>query len=133
MTTTENSESQAKAQLVSIRELVAAWKTAGDEGDAKNDAEQAIHDDALSVQVRYGWITPGHTADMLKDGPAEFEILLCTGGPGVRIIGELDAHQQPERARIEHQDWGTPWTEYRLDAEEEEDVLTYCACFYFGD
>jgi len=42
----------------------------------------------------------------------EFFILLCTGGPAVRIMGEIDDGLQPSRAWIEYQDWGTPWTEY---------------------
>ncbi|MDR6858912.1 hypothetical protein J2W96_005244 [Variovorax guangxiensis] len=41
----------------------------------------------------------------------EFEILLCTGGPTVRIVGDLDHHGEPDRARIEYQDWFEPWRE----------------------
>ena len=93
-------------------------------------ARQVIQEDPLSVEVRSGWHTLGD-----KDGikPEEYTILLCTGGPACRIIGTLNEYQEPETARIEHQDWGTPWTEYRLDADEEAVVLTYARQFYFGE
>ena len=72
-------------------------------------AAEAIDEHPLSVQVREGWHSPG---DNLP--PAEFEILLCTGGPAVRMRGTLlDPDSQPGNPRLEYQDWGTPWTEYR--------------------
>jgi hypothetical protein len=36
-------------------------------------------------------------------------------------------------AKIQYQDWFTPWTDYRLTSEQEEIVLTYARCFYFGE
>ena len=99
-----------------------------DAGDCESEeaARQAITEDPLSVQVRSDW----HDVD--RPGEAsEFCILLCTGGPACRIVGELE-NDEPFSARIEYQDWGTPWTDYQLSSEEMEDVLTYCRCFYFG-
>ena len=52
-----------------------------------------------------------HARRRTRPTPEEFEILLCTGGPACRIVGDLDESCQPSSARIEHQDWGTPWTE----------------------
>ena len=143
------SERQAEAQLESIKEMVAAlnWfddNEPGDEGavlpqidgydiEDQDKARERIQEDALSVQVRYGWFTPGHTAEMLKSGPEEFEILLCTGGPACRIIGKLSQYNEPESASIEHQDWGTPWTRLPMSGEDEDIVLTYCRQFYFGE
>jgi len=95
---------------------------------SEDDARQAILDDALSLAVRSGWYSPGETPE-----PEEFAILLCTGGPAVRIRGELSAHREPERAWIEYQGWGTPWTEYHGDGCEQETLLTYCRQFYFGE
>jgi len=63
----------------------------------------------------------------------EFTILLCTGGPAVRIIGELNEHQEPESARIEYQDWFTAWEDMPLTSEQQEKVLTYCRQFYFAN
>ena len=64
----------------------------------------------------------------------EFEILLCTGGPACRIIGDLDQHGQPDRPRLQYQDWGTPWTELvSISSDEREALQTYCQQFYFGE
>lgn len=126
-----DSEREAVAQLESIREMVAAlrWKGEGRAADkARDDAEQRIHEDALEVCVRSGWYSPG--ARKADTKPAEFYILLCTGGPACRIVGELSKCGVPESARIEHQDWGTPWTEYRIGHTEEADVLTYSRQFF---
>ena len=90
-------------------------------------ARQTINEDPLSVQVRSDWHTPGE-----EEAPAEYEILLCTGGPAVRITGELD-RDEPNTARIQYQDWFTPWeTLLPLEDEEHEALLTYAQQFYFG-
>jgi hypothetical protein len=94
-------------------------------------ARQTIQEDALSVEVRTDWHSVG---DSEQSKPSEFKILLCTGGPAVQIIGELNEHLEPDRARIQHQDWGTPWTDiFGLDASQVEALLTYCQQFYFGE
>lgn len=122
-----HSEEQAQAQLDSIKEMVSNL------GDGKyGKAVEAILDDPLSVQVRSDWYEPSD-AIKSKTLPAEFNILLCTGGPAVRIIGELSEHAEPESARLEHQDWGTPWTEYKISGDDERTLLTYCRQFYFGE
>lgn len=136
MTTTQtDSEKQAQAQYEHIEEMVKAWEEAGDDDEKRDNAEFVIHADALSVEVRSGWWAPGlHVrGDERANRPAEYMILLCTGGPAVRIIGTLDGHGEPDTARIQHQDWGTPWTDYRLDSEQEQTVLTYARCFYYGE
>ena len=102
----------------------AAGDFAGDD-----DARRRIEEDPLSVQVRSDWHSPGEDP---TDAGGQFELLLCTGGPACRIIGELDESCEPRTARIEHQDWGTPWTDYPLTGEEEDAVLAYCRCFCFG-
>jgi hypothetical protein len=174
MTQTDTSADQARAQFESIAAMVARLTHAQEctpsqcpltdeeitEGiemvptsnpdrleqyrDMYHDADEAaqrIQEDALSVQVRTGWHTPNEPGG---NDPAEFEILLCTGGPAVRIVGDLDQYAEPYRARLEHQDWGTPWTEYRphFDPDPEtisarlnayqKTLLGYCRQFYFG-
>lgn len=91
----------------------------------REEAEQRIHEDPLSLQIRSGWTSPGE--DMV---PEEFELLLGTGGPAVRIIGELDQHLEPCRARLQAQDWFTQWTDYR--GGDQDTLLTYCRCFSFN-
>lgn len=100
-------------------------------GNTNSDmALEAIQNDPLDVQVRSDWYNP-HLHDG-SDTPSEFSILLCTGGPAVRIRGELDEYLNPTRAWIEYQDWGTPWTQL-LNEIDQETLLTYCQQFYFGE
>lgn len=75
--------------------------------ESEDEAQERIRQDALEVKVRSEWHYPGD--EDVK--PDQFYILLCTGGPAIRIIGELDEYGQPVRAWLEYQDWGTPWTE----------------------
>lgn len=148
----DRAQEQARAQLASIREMIAAadldWdrleelkaaeldakeegaamdpdeldeldellNAAGDYED-QEDAERALLEDPLDISFRSGW-----TSDKEDMTPEEFQILLCTGGPAVRIMGELDHHGQPCRAWIEYQDWGTPWT---MLFEGQGDALDY--------
>jgi len=133
----DTAKSQAKAQLDSIIEMVDALEGArdGDEVDYEGEMldedaiRERINEDPLSVEVRADWHSPG--AEDSK--PTEYTILLCTGGPACRIIGDLSEYGEPETARIEYQDWFTPWNDYRLDSEEEVKVLTYCQQFYFAE
>lgn len=127
---------QARAQYESIAEMVAALRAA-DEGDneqAREDARRAIDEDALSVEVRSGWHSPGGEAT----GASEYRILLCTGGPACQITGDLDDYGEPESARLQYQDWFTPWIDLpRSELPEGEDVedvlLAYAQSFYFGE
>lgn len=146
---------QARAQMDSILEMIAALEvdydrleeledrgdldqdeleelgelraSAGDCKDA-DEARQRIEEYALSVEVRSGWSSPGGEMQ-----PEEFRILLCTGGPAVQVVGELDKYNEPDKARLQYQDWFTPWEELILSSEEYDALLTYCQCFYFGD
>lgn len=131
----DNSKLQAQAQLESIRQLVQRLKVAN--SDATDDEEEreairtAIEEDALSVEVRSDWYLPGQLPDALA--PSEYRILLCTGGPAVQIVGSLDKYSQPESARLQHQDWFTPWTDLPLTAEDEKTLLAYAGVFYYGE
>ena len=93
------------------------------------EAEARITEDALSIEVRDNeWATPGQA----EYSPTQFNILLTTGGPALRIMGQLDEWQEPRRAWLEYQDWGTPWTEYHGDNASQDALLTYARCFYFA-
>jgi hypothetical protein len=97
----------------------------------EDSGRQAIHEDALSVLVRSGWYEPGKDAGK----PEEFEILLCTGGPAVRLVGSLDRYGQPDSVSMQVHDWFQPWTGFDpATGDEDEDVLlAYAQCFYFGE
>lgn len=158
---------QGQAQFESILEMVQELRGArADNEIAKDDAaswkaynaaeqaEQRIHEYALSVEVRSDWYVPtGTVDDAIKAVPAEYRILLCTGGPACQIVGTLNEHCEPETARMEVQDWFQPWTEYRPQMlagapgeamesdspaagcqETAQDVmLAYARCFWFGE
>ncbi len=115
----------ASWQDVDGEDLADLEAAAGDCED-REEAERRIREDALSVEVRSGWTTLGDT--LTAD---EFCILLTTGGPAVRILGELDEYGEPRRAWLEVQDWSQPWTRY-YDAEQPV-LLDYARCFYFGE
>ena len=103
-----------------------------DEPEAWHDEERArqhIEEDALSVEVRGDWHTPG---DDDTSGATEYNILLTTGGPAARIVGQLD-RGQPSSAVFEYQDWFKPWTEVYTDSADSAILLKYAQCFYFGE
>ena len=150
----ERSESQALAQIdtIAVWMNLHSWACANEDPkelplymrrmlvDEFNWAEDPDHDsvidqiqtmtseDPLHIQVRSGWESIGSTLE-----PSEFNILLCTGGPAVRIIGDI-YQGCPEACRLEHQDWGTPWTQvFNLSDEQRAAIQWYCEQFYFGD
>ena len=127
----ENARNQAYAQLDSIREMVAELISAREADDTTKieEAEQVIFEDALAVEVRSGWYTPGRD----YDGPEEYRILLCNGGPAVQLVGELDEHKQPMSARLECQDWFTTWLDLALPSSDTDVLLIYAQTFYYGE
>ena len=106
-----HAKDQAQAQFESIKEMLENIAKAGDNDEAREEAEETLRNDPLSVEVKKC-----------------FEILLCWGGPACRIVGELDEHGEPEDARLQYQDWFTSWTEYPCN---EETLLDYARNFYF--
>lgn len=112
----ENARSQAGAQFESIKEIFERYDA------SKNDKEQdgimqELDETPLSVEVEKHYI-----------------ILLCTGGPAVRVTGTLDEHNQAETATLQYQDWGTPWTDYPLKSGAEDDLLLrYAQTYYMGE
>ena len=136
-TDTAQAKDQARAQVESIVELMAALETARESGEVllegyeydEDGMRERIDENALSVEVRRSWYAPG-----TEDKPDEFCILLCTGGPAVRIIGDLNEYCQPTSALVQFQDWGTPWTEwFDISSEQRDAVLSYCQMHYFGE
>lgn len=106
-------------------ELADLLEAAGD-CESREQADERIQEDPLSIEVRSGWVTPGSEMEA-----EEFMILLSTGGPAVRIVGELDEHGEPHRAWLEVQDWFKPWTEYHEPGLSDV-LLTYARCFSFS-
>lgn len=69
---------------------------------SQEDAEEAINETPLSIEVRSAWTT----LDEGKLTPAEYRIVLCTGGPHVELVGQLDSHNEPVTVRVLYSDWG---------------------------
>jgi len=133
----ERSNQQALNQLESIRGMIKDLRDAEEVEDytAIEKAQERILESPLSVQVRSGWVNCKEDME-----PEEFNILLCTGGPAVRITGEINDSGEPDNPVLEHQDWFEPWKEVNTywalgDAAEaaEEDLAAYCQQFYFGE
>lgn len=137
MTDTDHARQNAASWSETIAEMIRAFEAALniDADEPAYSARDAITDAALSVEVRSGWY---NRCDANPE-PVEYQILLSTGGPAVRITGRLGAHDEPETADLEYQDWGTPWTRYHpahgepLFDTHSADVLTFAQQFYFGE
>lgn len=149
----DGARQQAKAQMASIVSMVQRWEHSsectGDEdckltdeeilnglgivqkGRATDDQRGDYHDtdaaltaileDPLSVQFRSDWHNSYEAAE-----DHEFNMLLCTGGPAVRLIGEIEENHTASHVILQYQDWYTPWIEYLdLNDEEREALKTY--------
>ena len=129
-TNTETTPARSTFRFIAERVLALQW--ARDAGDSRliENEETAIQESPLSVRVRSGWVNVGEES---KFEPEEFEILMSTGGPAVRIMGTLNEYREVDTARIEWQDWFKPWTVDELDVEESETLLEFCRVFYFGE
>jgi hypothetical protein len=130
MTETNHAKDQARAQLDNIVKLIADL-TDAEESRSWSDydaATEAIQDDALEIQVRSGWTNLG---EKLKR--EEFYILLCTGGPAVRILGSFDRFNSLTDCKLQYQDWGTGWINFYDTTTEEDDAIEqYCSHFFPG-
>jgi hypothetical protein len=101
-------------------ELADLEEKAGDCED-EDDARRRIDEDVLSLRV-FGERIEGEWK------ATNYELLLSTGGPAVRIVGGL-ADGEAASARLEVQDWFKPWTEYPTN---DDVLMSYAGCFYFG-
>lgn len=138
MTDASHAISNARAWLDEIREGMAALRALedgaemaafdGDEYEDADDLRSRLEERPLSLQVRSGWYHPGAEVP----APSEYEILLTTGGPGLRIMGELTTYGEPDGGALQYQDWGIRWTDYDLTAGEHADLTAFAQLFYFS-
>lgn len=105
-----------------LHETPEAWH---DEDAARERIEEAPY----GVQVRSDWHTPGEPS---SENSGEYIITLGGGGPASRIIGEFE-NGEPFSAHFEYQDWYKPWTQANLTGKEEDTLLRFAQCMYFGD
>jgi hypothetical protein len=130
----EGAKANALGWYQSIQEIIERLNlNNGDEH--RETVETEIHEGPLSVMVRDGWRQPGGQVGPNPEPAEEFEILLTTGGPALRIWGTLK-NGEPDECELQMQDWGTPWTKWvpePYDPEYRDTLRAYAACFYFGD
>ena len=107
-----------------IVELMDAMEAA--ESEDMSDIMDRITEMPLSVCVRSGWQQPG----VNDQSPEEYELLMGTGGPAVRIYGRLDEHGRPRSAELQGQNWVTPWERTTVD-QDEEVLLQFAEYFYY--
>lgn len=127
MTKPDHAQECAASYMAEIDRLYRLFRRCDASGhDAwAEDIYERMQEMPLSVRVRGGWHAPGE-----KPAASEYEILLCIGGPAVRITGDLCSYGEPNTATLECQDWGTPWT--RALYQHEIALLDFARLF-FGD
>ncbi len=115
--------------ITALQELESGEESVTFEGESFDDADelrQRIDDMPLSVQVRTGWFAPGGKDEA---EPEEFEILLSTGGPALRVYGDIGGAPS-----LQWQDWGTPWTSYHDTTHDQDKALSaFVGHFWLGD
>jgi hypothetical protein len=87
----------------------------------------------LSLLVRNDWRVPGQPIQDEDSKPVEYEILLSTGGPASRLVGELNKYGEATSVTLQYQDWFTKWEAIATTTEMHEALLAYVATFYFGE
>jgi len=107
-----------------IVELMSAMESPDPE--TTSDIMDQIMEMPLSVSVRSGWQQPG----VNDQSPEEYELLMGTGGPAVRIYGKLDQYGRPRSAELQGQNWFTPWERTTVD-QDEEVLLQFAEYFYY--
>lgn len=125
----DNSNQQAQAHLNTISDLMARYNAAVEDGhfELVDNITDECYEIPLSCEVRSGWAT--HPSGLF---PEEYRILLCTGGPAVQIIGELDKDGLAASATLQHQDWFEPWVSLPVGQADWTALLSFAQQFYFG-
>jgi len=108
------------------------WAEDPDREGVEDALRDLVQEDPLEVRIREDW----HALDEVADA-AEYMILISTGGPALRMIGTIDRNSrlegfEPASARLQHQDWNTPWTDY-ISPGSEDALIWYASQFHWGD
>ena len=133
MTTTKTNHALENA-IATIETIVEDFKKdkqleESNDYNQQDELRESVLNSALSIEFRSGWYSSPESVADLK--PEEFKILLSWGGPGLRVIGELDDYG-PVNPKLQYQDWGTLWTDFEITEDQQEALNWFCNCFYFG-
>ena len=131
MTTTKTNHALENA-IATIETIVEDFKKdkqleESNDYNQQDELRESVLNSALSIEFRSGWYSS--LDDELV--PEEFKILLSWGGPALRVIGELNDYG-PVNPKLQYQDWGTPWTDFKITEDQQEALNWFCNCFYFG-
>jgi hypothetical protein len=107
---------EAKACLNSIKGFSDQWDTDGD----TEELLEEMREYPAGYAVRSGWTELGESLEV-----SEYCLTLSGGGPACRIIGNIDLSGDASSARIQYQDWGTPWTDLNVCGADEEILLWF--------
>ena len=135
---TDHAIQNTKGHAESITAIMAAMTDAdgtgqpveydGETFEDREALQERAYEMPLEVSMRSGWHAPGADAEA-----EEYLILLSTGGPALRIFGDLE-NGYPMTAELQWQDWGTLWTRHHdTTTEEDAAILEYARLFYFGE
>ncbi len=128
---THNDRTDGLGVLAEITRLIKIldWALDTDRHRLVDSIQDRIKEMPLALSVRDAWRPAGQLTD---EQPDEFEILLATGGPAVRIWGTL-SHGCPWKIQLQNQDWGTPWQTVDISDEGNEALWRFSMYFDFAD
>ena len=86
-----------------------SWNVGDGAASLRDAIEQYLQDMPLCVEQ---YARKSHWSEDWQ--LTHYEVLLTTGGPACRFWYD----PSDDEVRMEHQDWGTPWRELRLDQQE---------------
>ena len=112
-----------------ILELYQEVQAEGTTEERIDEIREQVQEWPLSVDVRCAsWWSVG--AEMEPD---EFQVLLGTGGPAMRITGDIGQHGEPCNPLMQVQDWFKPWTLCDTTEAHDEALRWFCGHFWFGE
>jgi hypothetical protein len=132
----EHARRCALGTMASIREMVEAMRAAeaSDDGEAELEGDRLDSDGIRERMLESPLeLTIRGFRNHLNAWEADrYELLMGTGGPAVRIVGDLNGGEA-STAEMECQDWFTPWTPVPLEPEDCEALQAFVGQFYMGD
>jgi len=132
-----NTNDNAINSAIAIADEIEQWFTESKDWiDASMAERERLPDpdeskpEPLSILVRDDWRIPHTNA---RKSAVEYELLMTTGGPAARIVGDLNDYGDVTSATIQCQDWFTKWATVALNEKQNEALLAYAASFYFAE
>ena len=95
-----------------------------DEEISTDRISDLVYEQPLEVSTRSDWQQSQEDYEA-----SEFNILLCTGGPAVRIFGSCD-DGYPQNIELQHQDWFTPWETVHNVSDNQKDAMEWFCNFF---